>query len=92
MKRFQMDRAVMVKRWRQEWEKHGRDFGNCHCGAGMGTMRKHRPLESHPSSSCGFCAHVRFDKLMVRRRDRRFARWFIAEGLSETVTGEPSDR
>ncbi len=34
----------MVKRWRREWEIHGLDFGNCHCGAGMGTMRKQRPI------------------------------------------------
>lgn len=71
MKRFQMDRPIMVKRWRIEWEKHGRDFGNCHCGRGMGSMRKHRPGESHPSSSCGFCATLRQSK----RREKRTARY-----------------
>lgn len=72
MKRFQMDRPVMVKRWRIEWEKHGRDFGNCHCGRGMGTMRKHRPRESHSSSKCRVCA---LERLMVRkaRRQARYA-------------------
>jgi hypothetical protein len=70
MKRFQMDRHIMVKRWRQEWIKHGRDFGKCHCGAGMGTMRKHRPNESHPSSSCRLCMWMREDARKERRRER----------------------
>jgi hypothetical protein len=45
MNRFQLERPLMIKRWRQELEKHGGDFGNCHCGRGMGTMRKHRPMK-----------------------------------------------
>lgn len=81
MQRFQLDRPVMVKRWRVEWNAHGRDFGNCHCGNGMGTMRKHRPYESHPSSSCGLCAHERYARLMDRRRERYGARSVIQEGL-----------
>lgn len=73
MLRFQLDRAVMVKRWRAEWENHGRDFGNCHCGAGMGTMRKHRPNESHSSSSCRLCGLERLWKRQEKRRMRRTA-------------------
>lgn len=61
----------MVKRWRQEWEVHGRDFGKCHCGKGMGTMRKHRIHEQHAPSKCGICGWTRFLKLLERRRERR---------------------
>jgi hypothetical protein len=78
----------MVKRWRKEWEIHGRDFKNCHCGAGIGTMRKHRPLESHPSSSCGICAVDRFFARMERRRKRYGAKSILSEGLLEwTIWG-----
>lgn len=70
MQRFQLDRPVMVRRWRTEWLAHGRDFGKCHCGLGMGTMRKHRPHESHPSNSCRLCAWVRYDRRKENRRDR----------------------
>lgn len=83
MKRFQMDRAIMVKRWRVEWEKHGRDFAGCHCGAGMGTMRKHRPYESHASSKCGICGWERYLARQERRRERREGKAMICEGLSE---------
>lgn len=87
MQRFQLDRPVMVKRWRMEWEKHGRDFGNCHCGLGMGTMRKHRPNESHSSGKCGLCTWERFENRMERRRERYAKRWFIVEGLADEVSG-----
>lgn len=82
MKRFQMDRPIMVKRWRIEWEKHGRDFGNCHCGNGMGTMRKHRPYESHPFP-CGYCENIRMGQRTENRTARYAARRWILEGLSE---------
>ena len=88
MQRFQIDRPIMVKRWRKEWEIHGRDFGNCHCGAGMGTMRKHRPLESHPSSSCGICAIERAYARLERRRRRYERRAVILEGLRDFVEGD----
>lgn len=64
----------MVRRWRQEWANHGRDFGNCHCGLGMGTMRKHRPNEDHPSSSCRLCAWERACEKRERRSERYAAR------------------
>lgn len=83
MKRFEMDRPIMVKRWRREWENHGHDFGNCHCGAGIGTMRKHRPFESHASSSCRLCALERMWARQKRRRQRYEARSVIAEGLTD---------
>lgn len=86
MKRFQMDRPIMVKRWRKEWEAHGRDFGNCHCGLGMGTMRKHRPHESHPSSSCRVCMWTRLAAYQKRRRQRYEARAVIEEGLQDSGT------
>lgn len=85
MQRFQLDRPIMVKRWRQEWNIHGRDFGDCHCGAGMGTMRKHRPRESHPSSSCGLCSVQRFSERMDRRRERYTARGAIIEGFADAI-------
>ena len=81
MRRFQMDRPIMVKRWRQEWIVHGRDFGNCHCGAGMGTMRKHRPYEGHPSSSCRLCALERSIHRRENRTYRYAARTLIREEL-----------
>lgn len=67
MLRFQMDKAIMVKRWRQEWEVHGRDFGKCHCGKGIGTMRKHRV---HESCTCGMCRFQRFMHRLSRRQER----------------------
>jgi hypothetical protein len=82
MKRFQMDRPIMVKRWRVEWQKHGRDFGSCHCGAGVGTMRKHRPFESCPSP-CNYCDIVRMENRQAGRRERYSARAWILEGLTE---------
>jgi hypothetical protein len=70
MLRFQLDRPIMVKRWRVEWEKHGRDFSKCHCGNGIGTMRKHKPYESHPSSSCRICGWEQFFKRKAKRQER----------------------
>jgi hypothetical protein len=81
MQRFQQDRPMMVRRWRQEWENHGRDFGDCHCGLGMGTMRKHRPYERHPSSSCRWCAWERAGVRRERRTRRYAARELIQEQL-----------
>lgn len=81
MLRFQLDRAIMVKRWRQEWQNHKRDFRQCHCGAGMGTMRKHRPNESHPSSSCRVCMWQRQEAIRERRQRRYAARKAIEEGI-----------
>jgi len=82
MKRFHDERAIMIKRWRQEWLNHGRNFGNCHCGLGYGTMRKHRPNESHPSRSCSFCRLDRLWAKQARRRKRYAARKVITEGLA----------
>lgn len=78
----------MVKRWREEWRKHGSDFGGCHCGNGMGTMRKHRPHESHPASTCRVCAYEQYLGLMERRRERRAAHGVINEQLKEMVDGQ----
>lgn len=77
MKRFQMELPLMIRRWRQEWQAHGRNFGNCHCGLGLGTMRKHKVYESHPSSSCRLCAAERDGERMDRRRQRYAARAII---------------
>lgn len=82
MLRFQLDRAIMVKRWRREWEAHGKDFGNCHCGRGMGTMRKHRPFESHPSSSCSVCGLEQMWKWQKKKRERMRKYRQIQEGIS----------
>lgn len=82
MLRFQLDRPIMVRRWRQEWINHGYDFGACHCGAGIGTMRKHRPQESHPSSSCGLCADERLWRRQLRRQERYAARASLRIELS----------
>ena len=81
MQRFQKDRPLMVKRWRQEWVNHGGDFGNCHCGLGIGTMRKHRPNESHPSSSCRLCACERAGEKRERRAERYAARRQLREAV-----------
>jgi hypothetical protein len=81
MLRFEIERSLMAKRWRAEWEIHGRDFGGCHCGKGPGTMRKHRPRESHPSSSCGLCDWLRLERRRDRRRERYTAREQILEQL-----------
>lgn len=83
MQRFQMDRPIMIRRWRQEWQNHGRDFGKCHCGLGMGTMRKHRPGESHSPGRCRLCDLERVWARQVRRRERYGAHGVIIEGLSD---------
>lgn len=87
MLRFQLDRAVMVKRWRAEWESHGRDFGNCHCGKGMGTMRKHRPYEGH-GARCNLCGLEQLLARQARRRERYAAREVIEEGLAASAPGD----
>jgi hypothetical protein len=84
MKRFAIEKPLMAKRWRREWQLHGGDFGLCHCGAGMGTMRKHKPMESHPSSSCGLCAAIRDGNRHERRQQRYTARAMIDEGLQDS--------
>jgi hypothetical protein len=86
MLRFQLDIPIMVKRWRKEWEIHGRDFGKCHCGKGMGTMRKHRIYEMHAPSKCGLCAWERHTELL-RRRKERYAGKKIIENQLEEVEG-----
>jgi hypothetical protein len=85
MLRFALERSLMLKRWRAERALHGRDLASCHCSRGMGTMRKHRPHESHPSSSCGLCAALRQEARLARRRTRYGARLAVAEGLSEVA-------
>lgn len=82
MQRFQRERSLMAKRWRIEWRAHGCDFGTCPCGKGAGTMRKHRPFESHPSQSCRLCALERAFARQERRRARRQGRAVIAHELS----------
>lgn len=67
MKRFQMDRLILVRRWRIECEKHGKDFTDCHCSRGMCTMRTHRPYERSPTTNRSYC-HLR---RLIARRDRR---------------------
>lgn len=89
MQRFHNEWALMVRRWRVEWEAHGRDFGNCHCGRGMGTMRKHRPFEGHASGQCGVCARERFGRRLDRRRARRVAALAVARELA-SLYGEAS--
>lgn len=83
MKRFQMERALMLRRWHRERLNHGGDFGDCHCGKGMGTMRKHRPNESHPSSSCRACAYDRYYWKMESRRARYAKRAVLIEELAD---------
>lgn len=78
MKRWQMERPLMIKRWRREWRLHDSNFGTCHCGRGMGTMRKHKPGE------CPASAEVRFFKRYERRWQRRAGRYAIDEGLEDT--------
>jgi hypothetical protein len=83
MLRFQLDRPIMVKRWRKEWEVHGRDFGKCHCGLGIGTMRKHRIYEGHsPNQHCTGCVIEAMEKKQNGRRERYSARNYIQQTLN----------
>jgi hypothetical protein len=82
MERFQRERSLMARRWRVEWRAHGGDFGRCPCGHGAGTMRKHRPFESHSSKTCRLCALERASARQQRRRERHGARQVIAEELA----------
>jgi hypothetical protein len=82
MRRFHEEIPLMVKRWRKEWEVHGRDFGKCHCGLGKGTMRKHRIYEGHgPNQHCGICAIEAETKKLNKRRERYNRRALIVTGL-----------
>ena len=82
MKRFAIEKQMMLARWKQEKAKHGGDFGNCHCAKGPGTMRKHRPYESHPPSSCRICALRADMQKRENRKRRRMAKNQIQEGLA----------
>lgn len=64
MRRWHSETALMHRRWRDEMRKHGYDWRNppdpacdgtvCHCVAGIGSMRKRRPLDCG-RPRCGIC-------------------------------------
>lgn len=83
MKRFQMDRPMMAKRRRREWEIHSRKSENFPFGASMGAMRKHRPLERSCSRPCYGCAITQFKARLARRRERYEIRAQALEGRIE---------
>lgn len=74
MKRFQDDLPVMLRRLRFEYAKHSKDGLDCPCLQGPGTMRKHRPDESHSSGNCSLCRWERDAKRRTKRKERRIAR------------------
>lgn len=65
------EHAIMFRRWKQEMALHEYDWRNppdpkcdkwaCHCAAGIGSMRKKKPLD------CGEprCLTCHFDKFWV---------------------------
>jgi hypothetical protein len=69
----------MARRWRAEWEKHGRDFGGCHCAGGAGVMRKHRVWEHHSPGKCRLCDNERLWHRAEVRRARREAKRIVRE-------------
>lgn len=79
----------MLARWQIKRRKHeasrratepkGAGFGACHCAAGPGTMRKHRPYEG---DGCWMCQYekvtARLKKSGIKRRVMAFER--VANG------------
>lgn len=55
MRRWHSEKALMLRRWKHEMSIHGYDWRNppdpkcdhsaCHCAAGIGSMRKKKPLD-----------------------------------------------
>lgn len=55
MRRWHQERELMFHRWKFEMQKHGYDWRTppdpkcdrdaCHCAAGIGSMRKRKPLD-----------------------------------------------
>ena len=65
MRRWHLDRPVMLRRWRQEEQKHLRwnrwstsGFEQCRCSEGVGWTRKARPWDSYPVWSGDFTAFI----------------------------------
>jgi hypothetical protein len=57
MKRWHVERPLMLRRWQLEKEKHtdnGEIVGDCHCLRGPGFMRKRRPYGCH-RPRCKLC-------------------------------------
>jgi hypothetical protein len=74
MRRWHADETLMRRRQNFEKSKHfNRTTGatdECHCLAGIGTMRKHRPNESC-GDRCSLCDLQRLGKRLARRKARR---------------------
>lgn len=74
MQRWHAEEALMRRRQKVEILKHRNritgELDQCHCLAGIGTMRKHRPNESC-GDHCGLCDLHRDAKRRARRRQRR---------------------
>ena len=77
MQRWQQERYLMLKRWREEVESHrDLDFGyieeGCHCLRGKGTMRKRRPYDRcAPNQHCACCEMEREENRLKIKRERR---------------------
>lgn len=76
MKRFTEERPLMVRRWRDEVEKHrdrvtGEVQSGCHCLRGPGFMRKRRPYgRCAPSKHCPSCEIARHEERKAVKRRR----------------------
>lgn len=77
MQRWHSEVALMERRRKFELNKHrNRITGEtdaCHCLAGLGTMRKHRPNESC-GDHCSLCDLRRLGKRLALRKFRRAMR------------------
>ena len=83
MKRWHAERALMLRRWRQEKAKHAEFGQDCHCLRGPGFMRKRRAHDSHgPNQHCFVCELERNERRAERRRLRYSARDVIRQELS----------
>ena len=69
MRRWHEERSLMLRRWKIEMDKHGYDWRNppdpkcdrdsCHCAAGIGSVRKKKPLDCG-RPRCGVCHGEKF--------------------------------
>ena len=79
MRRWHAERALMLRRWKMEMEKHGYDWRNpptdpnaCHCAKGIGSTRKNRPYDCG-RARCGCCHWEKFYDPKDRYNKRREA-------------------
>lgn len=88
MRRWHEERSLMLRRWKMEMRLHGYDWRNppdpkcdrnaCHCAAGIGSMRKKKPLDCG-NPRCGVCHGDKFFGPKARGTKKRDAIRFASD-------------